>query len=156
MIEYSSLDKKTVESGKNLYLLGKDSEDVAYWLEAPSWDCGWYWGFGHIYTYPNNNTAKESKTFQHIDNPMRWFVYSNVLPKLAKVPYTEDEAWKLVELFKQFYLLRDMAGYYKRGGCYISVLDNHKRLQDRTQTKNLNNIRIPEITKQIINILKGA
>ena len=40
--------------GKDVYLLGKDAEGVKYWLESPSWDCGWYWGFGYVETYQRN------------------------------------------------------------------------------------------------------
>lgn len=38
--------------GKNIYLLGEDTEGTKYWLEEASWDCNWYWGFricGNIY-----------------------------------------------------------------------------------------------------------
>ena len=40
---------------KKIYLLGADAEGTKYWLEAPSWDCDWYWGFGYVETYTNNN-----------------------------------------------------------------------------------------------------
>lgn len=37
--------------GKDIYLLGVDADGTRYWLEAPSWDCGWYWGFGYVEVY---------------------------------------------------------------------------------------------------------
>lgn len=42
--------KKTIrETNTGTYfLLGCDSENIMYWLKSPSWDCGWYWGFGYI------------------------------------------------------------------------------------------------------------
>jgi len=55
--------------GKKVYLLGKDDEGTLYWLEAPSWDCGWYWGFGYIETYTNNNNPNRS---QDITSHQHW------------------------------------------------------------------------------------
>jgi hypothetical protein len=27
--------------GKDIFLLGKDSDGYTVWLEEPKWDCGW-------------------------------------------------------------------------------------------------------------------
>lgn len=47
--------------GKKIYLLGINEYNTKYWLEEPKWDCGWYWGFGYIETYTNNNNPLNSK-----------------------------------------------------------------------------------------------
>ena len=41
------------------YLLGRDEEGINYWLEEPSWDCGWYWGFGYVETYTTNEVKAD-------------------------------------------------------------------------------------------------
>ena len=40
-----NLIKKRVDKafGKDVYLLGIDQYNEYVWLEAPKWDCGWYW-----------------------------------------------------------------------------------------------------------------
>jgi hypothetical protein len=43
--------RKSHAFGKDIYLIGKDKSGTNYWLESPSWDCDWYWGFGYIETY---------------------------------------------------------------------------------------------------------
>ena len=35
--------KKSHAFGKDVYLLGTINGKMQ-WLEAPSWNCGWYWG----------------------------------------------------------------------------------------------------------------
>ena len=60
----------TVAFNKKIYLLGADAEGTKYWLEAPSWDCGWYYGFGYVETYTNNNYPNRSRdinSHQHFD-----------------------------------------------------------------------------------------
>ena len=50
------LNKKKIHVfGKDAYLLGKDDQGIQYWLESPSWDCDWYWGFGYVETYTNKS-----------------------------------------------------------------------------------------------------
>lgn len=39
------LAKKTINKFGKHYLLGINKEGKHIWLEEPSWDCGWYWGF---------------------------------------------------------------------------------------------------------------
>ena len=61
----------TIAFNKKIYLLGADAEGTKYWLEAPSWDCGWYFGFGYVETYTNNNCpskAADINSHQHFDS----------------------------------------------------------------------------------------
>ena len=53
--------------GKKHYLLGVRKEDgLKVWLQEPSWDCGWYWGFGYIEIYSKNQKALYEHT--HFDS----------------------------------------------------------------------------------------
>jgi hypothetical protein len=47
--------------GKNIYLIGINTQGEKVFLEHPSWDCGWYWGFGYLETYTNNRQITRSK-----------------------------------------------------------------------------------------------
>ena len=62
--------KQSKAFGKDIYLLGEDQDGIKYWLQSPSFDCGWYWGFGYIMTYTNNrrpDLAKDIDSHQHIE-----------------------------------------------------------------------------------------
>ena len=57
--------------GKNVYLIGVDLNDEKVFLEAPSWDCGWYWGFGYLERYTNNRNilgSKDISSHNHFTN----------------------------------------------------------------------------------------
>lgn len=158
---------------KDIYLLGEDQGGTKYWLEEPSFDCGWYWGFGYVETYTYNNRpdlAKDSASHQHIDGLLgqqttydfekKCFVVGDYIhnlydnPLFAKTTFTSKEGWKLSELFQQFYLLRKMADFAHKElpGCNITTSP-----VDHGDMKNwyskINNEMIPRITSAILEIL---
>jgi len=142
--------------GKDVYLLGKDSDGILYWLEQPKWDCGWYWGFGYIETYQNNrlpSKASDIESHSHADNFMRDYFteWNGSTPILAETTFSEKEGWELSELFKRFYTLRECAGMFGRGGCHVSGTSDY--LKDEKLAKRINEELIPKVTARIIEIL---
>ena len=100
--------KQSFAFGKNIYLLGrKDGEN--FWLEAPSWDCGWYWGFGYVETYTNNRCLEKSK-HTHIDNDQ----YKYLKNFFDQTTFNEEERHELLTCFMTFYLLKADAGKYHK------------------------------------------
>ena len=160
--------------GKDIYLLGADKEGVNYWLEAPKWDCGWYWGFGYVETYTNNKhpeTSRDIEGHSHIDSSFMGtqevynhekgcFVKGEYIhnifdsPTLETPTFTEKEGWQLSELFKEFYLLREFAEFSGKTlpGCHITSSPvNHGDLT--AWCNKVNKEMIPLVTAKIIEIL---
>ena len=158
-MKYGTLEKKQSNAfGKDVYLLGKDVDGVAYWLESPSWDCGWYWGFGYIETYTSNmmpSRSKDINSHQHAGDFMKWAIeWNGKDPKLKETTFSDNEAWQLSELFKRFELFKELAGYYHRGGAQIATIKNEDSKKDAAKTKQINEVEIPYITGKILEILK--
>lgn len=62
--------KKSKAFGKDVYLLGT-IDGKMQWLEAPSWDCGWYWGFGYVEEYTQHERpcrSRDKVSHTHIDS----------------------------------------------------------------------------------------
>jgi hypothetical protein len=62
--------RKSHAFNKDIYLLGKNRYGELVWLESPTWDCGWYWGFGYVETYTNNkrpDLARDISSHSHFD-----------------------------------------------------------------------------------------
>lgn len=162
--------------GKRIFLIGQDSEGINYWLEEPKWDCGWYWGFGYIETYTNNKNpriARDISSHQHFsgfvgqqekyDFDKKCFVKDDYIhniydsKKLKKTTFSEKEGWQLSELFKQFYLLQDMAEFCHKKpvvGCNITTVkevDNNNSVGGWYD--EINKVMIPKITARILEIL---
>jgi hypothetical protein len=153
------MDKKQKSRAfsKDVFLLGKDEEGICYWLEAPSWDCGWYWGFGYITSYQGNrlpDKASDISSHEHADNFLsEWFTeWNGSKPRLKTQVFTEKEGWELCELFKQFYILNDTAEFFGRGKAHVAdtSIPNWK---DEKLAKDINTRMIPAITSRIMEIL---
>ena len=168
------LDKQQDHAfGKEVFLIGLDKEGKGVWLSAPKWDCSWYWGFGYLSTYQGNAAPSKAKDISHhfhfdglvgeqkyYDSEKGCFrkgeyihnIYDS--KELIETTFSYDEGWKLSELFKQFYLLKEMAAFCVREkpGCHItgSPVD-HGDLHEWSH--DINSTMIPKVTAEIMRIL---
>lgn len=160
---------------KDIYLFGINSEGKKIWLEAPSWDCEWYWGFGYMETYTNNDNPEKAKDImshshfsglvggqekydfetrktiklEYIHN-----VYDN--PDFSGFTFDKETGWKISELFKQFYLLKDMAEFCHKKpfpGCNITTVREVNHGDLTAWYDHINKVMIPAITTEILNLL---
>ena len=159
------LEKDTIGSGKNKeYLMGKNQDGEKVWLETPSWDCGWYWGFGYLntissHTHVNGLTGRQEywdseKQCFRVSSDYVHNIYDS--PKLVETTFTENEGWKLSELFREFYLLKDMAEYTHRSpaGCHVTTSPVTQDPEKMAQWhKEINEVMIPMITAEIMRML---
>ncbi len=147
-------------NNKPVYLLGADSGGIYYWLQSSSWDCGWYWGFGYIETYTNNKYPRLSRdigSHQHAtDFYPEWWGHNKAGYKpsiLAETTFSDHEGWLLSELFEQFYLLKDMAGFYARGNCNIASDAGNIAFVRPEMVTVINKEWIPDVVNKILTIL---
>jgi len=162
------MNKRTEKAfGNKIFLLGKDDQGTLYWLESPSWDCDWYWGFGYIETYTNNKhpeIAKDISSHQHWDGFITGFKdeknnYVHHLndkgSNLVETTVSEKESWMLAELMKEFYQLRTTAELFGRGSAHISDPGDEIRelLIDKELVTKINEVLIPAITAKVMEIL---
>ena len=149
--------QKSHAFGKDVYLLGADSEGTYYWLEAPTWDCNWYWGFGYIETYTDNerpHLSRDINSHEHADNFIsKWFTsWNGSKPRLKESTFSEAEGWELSELFAQFYFLREAAEMFGRGKANTAKT-TIPLWKDEAKVKEINEVLIPMVTKRVIEIL---
>lgn len=143
---------------KKVYLLGADAEGVKYWLDAPSWDCGWYWGFGYVETYQDNrkpSKAIDIDSHQHAKN--FWSKWCNEI--LKEKAFSDDEKWVLCELFDNFYTLKNLAAAQSDGGKegnYTSQINGFNYNNLIKDNLNINIDCLPFVMAKIISILGGG
>lgn len=150
--------EKNIKLGREIYLLGIDSDGKKAYLSAPSWDCDWYWGFGYVSAYNNRRAdifyhihwdtsivgANNSKDGDYCTNPFDSKFFKSTA-------FTQDEGWELAELFKRFYLLKESAAMFEKGSVHIS--GNSKSLERDSWAKEINKVLIPATTARILEIL---
>lgn len=154
------LEKKTTTAfNKKIFLLGQDKEGTNYWLEAPSWDCGWYWGFGYIETYTNNrrpNIAKDISSHSHFDS-MFMNGPGNTSDQFknffVKTTLTDNEIWELCDYMKTFYTLKTVAELFGRGYSYYTARAKVDGLIQLEQVDQINKVHLPEIFQRIEKLL---
>ena len=155
------MEKKTLKAfGKKVWLLGKDKDGINYWLEEPSWDCDWYWGFGYVETYEDNkspNKAKDISSHQHFDG---LFLDG---PKCARdmfkdffveTPLSDDEIWELVDYMKTFYTLKSVAELFKHGYSWQTSRAKIDEIQSDEQNDLVNKVWLPEVFKRITKLFE--
>lgn len=155
------MKKRTEEAfGKEVYLLGKDEYGILYWLCEPSFDCNWYWGFGYISSYTDNDNPKWARdicTHQHFQMFLDG-IHGNFYVDAWKYFFNEstlsdEEVWHLMELMKTAYALKEMAAIYHRGGSNISKPICKKLLINTDKEKEINEILLPKIFEEIKKLL---
>ena len=165
-----TLDKRTEEAfGKKVYLIGIDVNGDYIWLEAPKWDCGWYWGFGYIETYTNNKHPEKSNDisshshfnhciagYKHKDGEYIHHPHAN--PDLAITTLTPRESWLLAEYMKTFYTLSESAEVFGRGGSHVCSESPAQKniIKDDAICEKINKKMLPELFKLIDNLLSPA
>ena len=144
--------------GKDIYLLGKNEYGEFIWLESPSWDCDWYWGFGYVETYTNNkrpDLARDVSSHSHF-NGLVWhkdngeYIYH--INEIMETPLTDSESWELSDLMKRFYTLRESAEVFHRGNANYTSKTGHDSTNHEME-KYINEVELPKIFARIIEIL---
>lgn len=148
-IKYGELSKlKRVKSSKDEYFLGEGADGTKYYLESPSWDCGWYWGFGYIQGYKDGI----HQSHEHADNFYpRWTLTDE--SRLVKTTFTHGEGWELAELFAEFYHLKTQAEFWKNGKLNLTNSIFSGGFKDAPLVKKINEEMLPKVMKRITDIL---
>ena len=153
----------TIAFKKKIYLLGVDAEGTKYWLEAPSWDCGWYWGFGYVETYTNNNCpskAADINSHQHFDslflNDSKVSAFDAFKEFFKETTLSEKEIWLLIDYMYSFYALKSAAGILGMGYSHMTEKAKLSEVQSTEMSKEINEKILPAIFKQIDILLSDA
>jgi len=145
------MNKKIEYAHGKQYLLGIDKDGEEVYLTAPSWDCDWYWGFGYIERKGSHSHWNSDIVGKQEDGSYCHHLNEN--KDIAETVLTDKESWKLSELMKSFYILRETADFYHRGGSHITDNPLKDKLKNDTEYKRINKLLLPLIFKEINKIL---
>jgi len=128
------------------------------WLEEPSWDCKWYWGFGYIERYTNNQHPEKAR---NITSHSHWnyeivkhgihHINENI-NAFQSTTLTDSESWELADLMQSFYTLQKTAAIFHQGNSHLSSC-KEINLIDKELENNINKNILPKIFKRIDDIL---
>lgn len=132
------------------YLLGK-KDGQKFYLAVPSWDCGWYWGFGYVETFDRGKTDIDSH--QHFDTLILKSDCFHVNEFFDETPFTDKESWEISDLMQSYYTLKESAELFHLGGSHYTTVKGFT-LEDKNECERINKILLPKIFKKLDYILK--
>jgi hypothetical protein len=147
--------------GKKIYFLGTGKNGANYYLEAPSFDCGWYWGFGYVETYTNNkkpNLSRDIRSHEHFDGLFfgnGQTAFDTYKSFFSRSSLSDNDIWKLCDFMKTFYNLRETASIVGRGYSYITERAKLETLKDLEMVKTINEIMLPVLFSKIDEMFKA-
>lgn len=159
------MNKKQIRVfGHNYYLLGTYKDGKKYYIQEPTWDCDWYWGGIYINSFTNNNQPERSKDIDlHTHFDYMFFKYKGKTSwEILEQDFTDlvldhDEIWKVLELCKSFYILKEAAGFYHCGGAnFTGSMVNELELKSNEMYKTIVKVQIPTILNKLKEILTGV
>lgn len=141
---------KTLSNYPTKIFIGKNQNESIY-LSAPSWDCGWYWGFGYL---GNKNCHYHVNGLEKSENSNLFDAFKKHFGNSLIV--RDSQLWTLCELFKTFYALKETCEVLGRGGSHMTTNPCKELIINKSEVERLNNIVLPQIFEEIYKILIPA
>lgn len=154
------LKKKLSMDGRKL-LLGVDKDGHQYWLEKGTWDCGWYWSFGHV-QYAGDSGGHFKGLFGKDKNGNPCNLYDGFKARITESPlYLAGESeidhrllWDFCDLAQTIYCLKETAEVLGRGGSHYSGNPICKDIvKDNNYVEHLNKEVLPKLIRTAENLL---
>ena len=156
----------------------KGSNPERIYLRGFSWDCNWYWGGGYLgnrnmHTHFDgcflNSPDSRGHSLGSFYDPWTRLpeylkeedvkrmengaaVWENLDFFLDDAQFTPNQWWRIKDLYKQFYALKETANVFHSGGHCTSEGRNKKEINKRKEgsiNKHIEEVIIPEIIKAV-------
>lgn len=149
------------------YFFGtRKSDNVAVYISAPSWDCGWYWGFGYLgnknehyhldsYQQKQHVFKLENGKYEIITEARNKNMFDCLSEDYDLSDKIKNNLWKFCELVKTAYNLKETAEVLGRGGSHYTVNPCADLIKNAEETKRINDIVLPAIFDEIYNIFES-
>ena len=154
------LKKQIVHAfGETYYLLGKDEDGVKWYFQKPTWDCGWYWGFGYLDSFTNNASPEKSKDIAghtRLSSLMGEFKgngFDALKHYFHECVLTDEELFEFVDYVKSGYALKEAAELFGRGHSNYTEKAKIDGLVKPDWVKEINEKAIPAINRAIEKLL---
>ena len=137
--------KKQYDAKKG-FLLGIDLEGKKVWLQKPSWDCGWYWGFGYVQQWFRGDIDMHT----HFDSLfLEKDLHDSFMAYFKETTLTKNEVWTLLELMKTFYNLKEYAEVVGRGGSHITTNPLKDLIINNDEVERINKVILPKLFDEV-------
>lgn len=112
------------------------------YLFAPSWDCGWYWGFGYLGHEDLHHHVDSISTSKNLYDALTEYYGDSLVLK-------EDKLWTFCELMRTYYILKDTAEALGRGGAHYSTNPCEDIIKNGAEVKRINETVMPALFNEV-------
>lgn len=141
--------------------LGTSSRfDGDVFIVRPTWDCGWYWGFGYLERW---NARKDDIDFHsHIDHEfgtnkdgrrVNWYEGMQELLDQGDVFDNNHRRWQFLEIVKTIYHLKMTAEVLGRGGSHYAANPLSEEIKHHNEVRRINAYLIPKLIDKMYVVL---
>lgn len=112
------------------------------WLSVPSFDCGWYWGFGYL---GNNNCHFHLNRLDSMDQTLaRKHMHDQLIGLFGEsLTIKGKQLWQFCEIALTIYALEKAAEVFGRGGSHTTTNPDADSLKAPDIVKHINDVLIP-------------
>lgn len=123
-------------------------EQEPIYLSPPSWDCGWYWGWGYL----GNNNCHYHLSGLDKSKDLKTAIDDHFGDSYLIEP---SQRWRFAELVQSFYKLKDIAEVYNIGGSRLCENPLSESIKNENEVKRINEILLPAIFEKAYEILNN-
>lgn len=131
---------------KKKYFFGTNKEGKSIYFTKPSFECGWYWSFGHL---GNINCHYHLSSYA---NGRNINMYNALKADYDLNPKILENLWLFCELSQTIYNLKETAEVLHRGGSNYSNNPFKELIKNEDEVKRINEIVLPKLLQAVINI----
>lgn len=138
--------KKTTIFTDKVFIGEADNEKE--YLAAPSWDCGWYWGFGYLQNRDIHHHVDSLDSKKNLFDALQEYYGESLALK-------EDKLWQFCELMGTFYALRKTAEVLGRGGSHYTTNPIADLIKNADEVKRINDVIMPALFDEVYKLFQN-
>lgn len=141
------------------------SDGKTIYLSAPSWDCGWYWGFGylgnrnehyHLSSYQDRSRMEKTENgYLHLTERRNINLRDALIEDYELVEPLRKNLWEFCELVLTAYTLKETAEVLGRGGSHMTHNPLSELIKNNDEVKRINEEVLPAIFKKIDDLFES-
>lgn len=159
-VEYTKAPQLLREYPKYVKLGTSTEWDGDVFIERPSWECGWYWGFGYLERW---NARKSDIDFHtHIDSQFsknkdgrscNWYDGMKDVFDKGDVFENDHQRWQFLEIVKTIYNLKMTAEVLGRGDSFYGANPLSDEIYNPIEVRRINEDLIPKLIDEMYKVL---
>lgn len=129
-------------------------------IVRPTWDCGWYWGFGYLERWDARKGDIDFHTHINVEfsengesHRCNWYEGMKHLLDKGDVFVDDHDRWKFLEIVKTIYNLKMTAEVFGRGGSHYGNNPLSDEIKNHDEVRRINEDLIPKLIDEMYKVL---